>query len=63
MKRISGFVQMYSTVGDLVPICRLKILLKIWATSFLPYENNYVKTIAAAMSENELTSKSTRERF
>lgn len=36
VKRISGFVQMYSTVGDRVPICRLSTLLKTCATSFLP---------------------------
>ena len=35
---ISGFVQIYSTVGDLVPIWRRKMLLKTCATSFLPYK-------------------------
>ena len=33
---MSLFVQMYSTVGMREPICRLRRLLKIWATSFLP---------------------------
>ena len=33
---ISGLVQMYSTVGVLVPICRRKMLLNIWTASFLP---------------------------
>ena len=33
---MSGFVQMYSTVGVRVPICRLRILLKICTASFLP---------------------------
>ena len=33
--KISGLVQMYSTVGLRAPICLLKMLLKIWATSFL----------------------------
>lgn len=36
VKRISGLVQMYSTVGDRVPICLLRMLLNICATSFLP---------------------------
>ena len=36
VKSISGLVQMYSTVGERVPICRLRMLLNIWATSFLP---------------------------
>ena len=33
---MSGFVQMYSTVGVLVPICRRRMLLKICTASFLP---------------------------
>lgn len=37
VNNISGFVQMYSTVGDLVPICLRKMLLNTWATSFLPW--------------------------
>lgn len=36
VKRISGFVQIYSTVGERVPICLLSTLLNTWATSFLP---------------------------
>lgn len=36
VNNISGFVQIYSTVGDRVPICRLSTLLKTCATSFLP---------------------------
>ncbi len=35
-KRISGVVQIYSTVGVRVPIERRSTLLKICATSFLP---------------------------
>lgn len=31
---------MYSTVGVLVPICLLRMLLKIWATSFLPWQKH-----------------------
>lgn len=36
VNNISGLVHMYSTVGDLVPICRLSTLLNTCATSFLP---------------------------
>jgi hypothetical protein len=36
VKRISGLVHIYSTVGDLVPICLRRILLKTCATSFFP---------------------------
>jgi hypothetical protein len=36
VKRISGVVQMYSTVGVRLPICRRSTLLKIWAASFFP---------------------------
>ena len=35
MNSISLLVHTYSTVGDRVPICRRRMLLKIWATSFL----------------------------
>lgn len=35
--RMTSFVQTYSTVGDRVPICLRKMLLKIWATSFFAY--------------------------
>lgn len=37
MKRIFCCVQRYSTVGVRVPIWRLRMLLKICATSFLPW--------------------------
>lgn len=40
VKSISGLVQMYSTVGERVPICRLRMLLNIWATSFFPCETS-----------------------
>lgn len=36
IKRMFCWVQRYSTVGVRVPIWRLRMLLKIWATSFLP---------------------------
>ena len=36
VKIMSGFVQMYSTVGVRVPICLLRMLLKIWTASFFP---------------------------
>lgn len=36
MKRMFCWVHRYSTVGVRVPIWRLRMLLKIWATSFLP---------------------------
>ena len=35
--RISGLVLMYSAVGKRVPICLLRRLLKICATSFLDF--------------------------
>lgn len=44
MKSIFCWVQMYSTVGVLVPICLLRILLNIWATSFLPCTKKPNKT-------------------
>lgn len=40
VKRISGLVHMYSTVGDLVPICLRRMLLKTCATSFFPLIRN-----------------------
>lgn len=40
MNNIFCWVQMYSTVGVLVPICLLRMLLKIWATSFLPCQKH-----------------------
>lgn len=36
VNKISGFVQIYSTVGERVPICRRRTLLNTCATSFLP---------------------------
>ena len=36
VKRMSGLVQMYSTVGVRVPICRRTMLVKICTASFLP---------------------------
>lgn len=36
VNKISGFVQIYSTVGERVPICLRSTLLNTWATSFLP---------------------------
>lgn len=36
MKRICGCVEIYSTVGVRVPICRLTMLLNKWTTSFFP---------------------------
>lgn len=47
MKRISGLVQMYSTVGDRVPICLRRMLLKICATSFLPCDSHGIETHSA----------------
>lgn len=40
MNNIFCWVQMYSTVGVLVPICLRRMLLKIWATSFLPCQKH-----------------------
>ena len=52
--KISFFWQMYSTVGERVPICRLNTLLKIKAVSFLLYRKQGTKL------EKHLL---TRERF
>ena len=40
---ISVFVAIYSTVGERVPICRLNMLLKIKAVSFLLYRKQGTK--------------------
>ena len=41
--KISGFMQMYSTVGDLVPIWRRSKLLKITTTSLRPCTQKHLK--------------------
>lgn len=55
VNRISGFVQIYSTVGDRVPICRLSTLLKTCATSFLPSKSMRFKFCKMKQNASSIT--------